>query len=165
MCIRRTVDCMTCVLAALCEICADLLCSVFFFFKQKTAYEIGTGDWSSDVCSSDLTKAYNTIMAGTHCAHNLRLKITNYRMKVAVGDNQWINHNNVYDTLTLIVTSSWLRSWVSLIVIVTELLENSGLYLFLCINILTVIGTKHGLVVAPSRIIICILYTDTPLDL
>ena len=23
---------------------------VFFFFKQKTAYEIGTGDWSSDVC-------------------------------------------------------------------------------------------------------------------
>ena len=26
----------------------------FFFFKQKTAYEIGTGDWSSDVCSSDL---------------------------------------------------------------------------------------------------------------
>ena len=32
-----------------------LLClKVFFFFKQKTAYEIGTGDWSSDVCSSDL---------------------------------------------------------------------------------------------------------------
>ena len=31
----------------------DSLCW-FFFFKQKTAYEIGTGDWSSDVCSSDL---------------------------------------------------------------------------------------------------------------
>jgi len=30
----------------------------FFFFKQKTAYEITYGDWSSDVCSSDLkTKA------------------------------------------------------------------------------------------------------------
>src|SRR5213082_371352 len=26
----------------------------FFFFKQKTAYEIVSGDWSSDVCSSDL---------------------------------------------------------------------------------------------------------------
>src|ERR1051325_3357945 len=26
----------------------------FFFFKQKTAYEITSGDWSSDVCSSDL---------------------------------------------------------------------------------------------------------------
>ena len=26
----------------------------FFFFKQKTAYEIYQCDWSSDVCSSDL---------------------------------------------------------------------------------------------------------------
>src|SRR5213079_2779765 len=30
---------------------------LFFFFKQKTAYEITTGDWSSDVCSSDLEGA------------------------------------------------------------------------------------------------------------
>src|ERR1044071_6072150 len=29
--------------------------SSFVFFKQKTAYEISTRDWSSDVCSSDLT--------------------------------------------------------------------------------------------------------------
>src|SRR5213080_1261542 len=28
--------------------------STFFFFKQKTAYEIPLCDWSSDVCSSDL---------------------------------------------------------------------------------------------------------------
>ena len=28
---------------------------MFFFFKQKTAYEIRKGDWSSDVCSSDLS--------------------------------------------------------------------------------------------------------------
>jgi len=28
-----------------------------FFFKQKTAYEIIAGDWSSDVCSSDLLRA------------------------------------------------------------------------------------------------------------
>src|SRR5881628_1321219 len=27
---------------------------VFFFFKQKTAYEMSVSDWSSDVCSSDL---------------------------------------------------------------------------------------------------------------
>ena len=27
-----------------------------FFFKQKTAYEIVSRDWSSDVCSSDLRK-------------------------------------------------------------------------------------------------------------
>src|SRR3546814_5652571 len=29
-------------------------CVVFFFFKQKTAYEMRISDWSSDVCSSDL---------------------------------------------------------------------------------------------------------------
>ena len=29
-------------------------CSFFFFFKQKTAYEMCGRDWSSDVCSSDL---------------------------------------------------------------------------------------------------------------
>src|SRR3546814_3094830 len=29
---------------------------LFFFFKQKTAYEMRISDWSSDVCSSDLTE-------------------------------------------------------------------------------------------------------------
>src|ERR1051325_12055837 len=33
-------------------------CSLFFF-KQKTAYEITYGDWSSDVCSSDLEQRLN----------------------------------------------------------------------------------------------------------
>src|SRR3546814_8554628 len=28
----------------------------FFFFKQKTAYELRISDWSSDVCSSDLVE-------------------------------------------------------------------------------------------------------------
>src|SRR3546814_10783473 len=31
-----------------------LICCLFFFFKQKTAYEMRISDWSSDVCSSDL---------------------------------------------------------------------------------------------------------------
>src|SRR3546814_8862934 len=31
-----------------------LLLNSFFFFKQKTAYEMRISDWSSDVCSSDL---------------------------------------------------------------------------------------------------------------
>src|SRR3546814_13203199 len=34
-----------------------LFCSLFFFFKQKTAYEMRISDWSSDVCSSDLNCA------------------------------------------------------------------------------------------------------------
>src|SRR3546814_9083270 len=32
---------------------------VFFFFKQKTAYEMRSSDWSSDVCSSDLQRYRN----------------------------------------------------------------------------------------------------------
>src|SRR3546814_11031216 len=31
-----------------------VLVTAFFFFKQKTAYEMRISDWSSDVCSSDL---------------------------------------------------------------------------------------------------------------
>src|SRR3546814_8793196 len=36
-----------------CDACVDIF-SLFFFFKQKTAYEMRISDWSSDVCSSDL---------------------------------------------------------------------------------------------------------------
>src|SRR3546814_14921572 len=39
----------------------ELVCyrsCVFFFFKQKTAYEMRISDWSSDVCSSDLSHDY-----------------------------------------------------------------------------------------------------------
>src|SRR5213075_1682381 len=35
----------------------------FFFFKQKTAYEITRRDWSSDVCSSDLSLAHREVKA------------------------------------------------------------------------------------------------------
>src|SRR3546814_7084660 len=34
--------------------CLVFICMLFFFFKQKTAYEMRISDWSSDVCSSDL---------------------------------------------------------------------------------------------------------------
>src|SRR3546814_4675570 len=44
---------MCCMYDSLCDV---LFFSVlfFFFFKQKTAYEMRISDWSSDVCSSDL---------------------------------------------------------------------------------------------------------------
>src|SRR3546814_7699676 len=37
----------------------------FFFFKQKTAYEMRISDWSSDVCSSDLTSDGSTVIAAS----------------------------------------------------------------------------------------------------
>src|SRR3546814_13922798 len=36
----------------------------FFFFKQKTAYEMRISDWSSDVCSSDLRAAQGALCFG-----------------------------------------------------------------------------------------------------
>src|SRR3546814_4403996 len=44
----------------------------FFFFKQKTAYEMRISDWSSDVCSSDLPKATRQSRAGVNCSGLLR---------------------------------------------------------------------------------------------
>src|SRR3546814_9313676 len=38
------------------------MCGIlFFFYKQKTAYELRISDWSSDVCSSDLNRLQNGI--------------------------------------------------------------------------------------------------------
>src|SRR3546814_2434528 len=41
----------------------------FFFFKQKTAYEMRISDWSSDVCSSDLisVRLKGETRLGTRC--------------------------------------------------------------------------------------------------
>src|SRR3546814_9527163 len=36
---------------------------LFFFFKQKTAYEMRISDWSSDVCSSDLIAGHDHRLA------------------------------------------------------------------------------------------------------
>src|SRR3546814_4679615 len=48
------------------------LCSLLFFFKQKTAYEMRISDWSSDVCSSDLNKgrACPVISVLSHFCHS-----------------------------------------------------------------------------------------------
>src|SRR3546814_2347575 len=56
---------MVCILVAVRSSTADVLkdqlqrrlICFFFFFKQKTAYEMRISDWSSDVCSSDLARA------------------------------------------------------------------------------------------------------------
>src|SRR3546814_1642504 len=44
--------------------------AVLFFFKQKTAYEVRISDWSSDVCSSDLSyrgrSPYSGFFVGAH---------------------------------------------------------------------------------------------------
>ena len=50
----------------------------FFFFKQKTAYEILTCDWSSDVCSSDLITTIHIYAIVKILLHNWCSKITDH---------------------------------------------------------------------------------------
>ena len=55
---------------------------LFFFFKQKTAYEIYQCDWSSDVCSSDLIALYENILTVLYLKKELmsenKNKVENY---------------------------------------------------------------------------------------
>ena len=39
-----------------CTMLGGIACNCFFFFKQNAAYEFCSGDWSSDVCSSELAR-------------------------------------------------------------------------------------------------------------
>src|SRR3546814_19502900 len=48
----------------------------FFFFKQKTAYEMRISDWSSDVCSSDLRALQTT---DDHATNHCRFTKANLR--------------------------------------------------------------------------------------
>src|SRR3546814_8870541 len=64
------------VLYSLSSIYPLLLVLLFFFFKQKTAYEMRISDWSSDVCSSDLRSPCSSHVRGTprvNCQYNFRL--------------------------------------------------------------------------------------------
>src|SRR3546814_2656798 len=53
-------------------LCVDVV--FFFFFKQKTAYEMRISDWSSDVCSSDLAKAADLLNRAAAATSNPSLK-------------------------------------------------------------------------------------------
>src|SRR3546814_12437241 len=64
---------------------------MFFFFKQKTAYEMRISDWSSDVCSSDLWPGLVEAMERPDLGDDPRfatkpLRIENARVLVAEFD-------------------------------------------------------------------------------
>src|SRR3546814_2634581 len=49
---------------------------LFFFFKQKTAYEMRISDWSSDVCSSDLGRLEERLGRGVHVGRVGHISVT-----------------------------------------------------------------------------------------
>src|SRR3546814_7379286 len=60
-----------------------LIFCLFFFFKQKTAYEMRISDWSSDVCSSDL---YVTSASRPRAAYSLSRTICRTRLRTAANE-------------------------------------------------------------------------------
>src|SRR3546814_7356117 len=56
---------------------------VFFVFKQKTAYEMRTSDWSSDVCSSDLLGGVALLAALVGPLAGLQLPLDVHRAALA----------------------------------------------------------------------------------
>src|SRR3546814_4184261 len=55
-------SCHLCGAVSVYVMCRVNLARCFFFFKQKTAYEMRISDWSSDVCSSDLRDLFEAFM-------------------------------------------------------------------------------------------------------
>src|SRR3546814_4120744 len=49
----------------------------FFFFKQKTAYEMRISDWSSDVCSSDLAVRRKIAFMTQHVGGQFQTRLRN----------------------------------------------------------------------------------------
>src|SRR3546814_1093865 len=81
MCFKSLFVCMYTVLCFyyiiyLCTIITLGLC-FFFFFKQKTAYEMRISDWSSDVCSSDLFRAWSAGSQPRGEVHPMALSVLN----------------------------------------------------------------------------------------
>ena len=57
----------------------------FIFFKQKTAYEIMSGDWSSDVCSSDLFPSHDITQDNRNVKKALQEEFKNCKISVNNG--------------------------------------------------------------------------------
>src|SRR3546814_7713141 len=59
----------------------------WFFFKQKTAYEMRISDWSSDVCSSDLCRLQNDLCPTLISRIEMLVRIGPFRQFQAVRDD------------------------------------------------------------------------------
>src|SRR3546814_20304036 len=77
----------------------------FFLFKQKTAYEMRISDWSSDVCSSDLSQ-FNIAQA---CVHRWAENPVEGRRLAIFHENE-LGHRDVWTYSRLSETSNQLAS-------------------------------------------------------
>ena len=76
--------------------------------KQKTAYEIGTGDWSSDVCSSDLPP-HNIKDKEIYKSHNISME----RLEsMLLEDDEW--HSSILSRMSTAITSDKLTDYLKI---------------------------------------------------
>src|SRR3546814_5849807 len=66
----------------------------FFFFKQKTAYEMRISDWSSDVCSSDLPSRR---FSGAKSSINMDFIIEESRQLTVAAPAQYLGQDIYFD--------------------------------------------------------------------
>src|SRR3546814_3653935 len=88
----------------------------FFFFKQKTAYEMRMSDWSSDVCSSDLIGQRRKHLFDTcrvfllpsvhHPPHLLALQLFLRAAEIARNDRERLEPR-VFGDITLAAVREW----------------------------------------------------------
>src|SRR3546814_5232369 len=57
---------------------------LFFFFKQKTAYEMRISDWSSDVCSSDLSGGHDFLLGDCETSESVPQSPRSHRGPAAI---------------------------------------------------------------------------------
>src|SRR3546814_7135789 len=80
-----------------------------FFFKQKTAYEMRISDWSSDVCSSDLTtplQAAKNAYSMANYARTTALKADSIFGPTTIADEQIAFSNQIRDISNKIRTAT-----------------------------------------------------------
>src|SRR3546814_4166337 len=77
----------------------DIVCLyrffLFFFFKQKTAYEMRISDWSSDVCSSDLAGQEAEAVVIDHDQHAVPLDHRAFGGEIERHDGDVLGQNVV----------------------------------------------------------------------
>src|SRR3546814_9023292 len=69
----------------------------FFFFEQKTSYEMRISDWSSDVCSSDLVQTYALDVTD---APQLEAAIRDFQPDALVCSAAILGRGAIWDELT-----------------------------------------------------------------
>src|SRR3546814_10040072 len=88
----------------------------FFFFKQKTAYEMRISDWSSDVCSSDLMCVLGALITfssrALYAPHLLGPQDWGYSPledQQLAGLIMWAPGAAIYLAAALVLLGLWLR--------------------------------------------------------